>query len=403
MPAFLRDFPLTGASAPWILSVLGLVVAVTLVAALPRRQRLTILATAVVVAAVLSAVCVTLIVVGFQVPRGEIPTLAILGGGYFIACVLLAGFAVADTWRKVWTIVPLSASLVIALLLTNQAFSLYPMVSTLAEKPGYVDGTQSSLPSGVPSVPVEKWKPTGHLPARGTLVEARPPATQSGFNARSAHVYLPPAWFSNPRPQLPVLVLLHGVPGNTRDWFRQGLAAQVADDYQRTHHGLAPIIAAVDSTGDRWESPECTVGAPKNVNTYLAQDIPRWLHSTYNASTDQSRWTIGGLSYGGTCALEVVTSNPSAYGSFLSFSGEKTAAASTDLRERAYPHIAGRFYAGSKDPSAISQLKAQEAETRAAGMQTSFGLIPGGHSYEVWRPGLRQAFGFVIARAHLPR
>ncbi|WP_165841716.1 alpha/beta hydrolase, partial [Corynebacterium heidelbergense] len=230
----------------------------------------------------------------------------------------------------------------------------------------------------------------------------------------------------SPRPQLPVLVLLNGVPGAPEDWFDQGLAADVADDYQRTHHGLAPIIAAVDSSGGQWKNPVCTDSPLGNVNTYLSVDIPQWLRTEFDATGDQSRWTIGGLSYGGTCALQIITNNSTAYGSFLDFSGEKTPniggneKATIDaafegnealfrsrnpediMSHRTFPHIHGRFVAGNHDTNAVHDLYDLNRVAARAGMHTAFELVPGGHTYEAWREALRRTFGFVVDRGQLP-
>ena len=54
----------------------------------------------------------------------------------------------------------------------------------------------------------------------------RRPRPQSGFAARPAMVYLPPAYLTSPRAELPVLVLMAGQPGEPRDWFDGGLLAQ---------------------------------------------------------------------------------------------------------------------------------------------------------------------------------
>jgi hypothetical protein len=58
------------------------------------------------------------------------------------------------------------------------------------------------------------WTAPPGLPAAGRLTHAAIPGTTSGFHARPAEIYLPPAYFADPRPQLPVLVLLAGQPGS---------------------------------------------------------------------------------------------------------------------------------------------------------------------------------------------
>ena len=56
--------------------------------------------------------------------------------------------------------------------------------------------------------------------------------------------------------------------------------------------------------------------------SYLAKDLPSIVQSKFRVNEDTSKWTIGGLSYGGTCALQVAANHPETYGNFLDFSGE---------------------------------------------------------------------------------
>ena len=58
----------------------------------------------------------------------------------------------------------------------------------------------------------------GRIPAKGQVVPLTVPPTASNFSARQAQVYLPPAWFATQRPALPVVMLLHGEPGDPSDW-----------------------------------------------------------------------------------------------------------------------------------------------------------------------------------------
>src|SRR5690606_33522021 len=63
-----------------------------------------------------------------------------------------------------------------------------------------------AAPPGQPLSAV--WRPPAGLPATGVVAEVPIPATASGFAARPAWLYLPPAYLARPRAQLPVLVLL---------------------------------------------------------------------------------------------------------------------------------------------------------------------------------------------------
>jgi len=57
---------------------------------------------------------------------------------------------------------------------------------------------------------------SGDLAAAGVVSTVVIPGSVSGFAARPAWVYLPPAALVRNPPALPVLVLLHGQPGSPR-------------------------------------------------------------------------------------------------------------------------------------------------------------------------------------------
>ncbi|MFV8161296.1 hypothetical protein [Mycobacteroides abscessus] len=67
-----------------------------------------------------------------------------------------------------------------------------------------------------------RWDKPAGLPVRGTVATALIPGAISEFSGRPAEIYLPPAYFNDPRPQLPVLVLIASQPGGPRDWLSGG-------------------------------------------------------------------------------------------------------------------------------------------------------------------------------------
>ena len=152
-------------------------------------------------------------------------------------------------------------------------------------------------------------------------VEVAIPGTESGFDGRDAFVYLPPAWFADPPPALPVLVLAPGVPSQTSDWTRGGDADGTADAFAAANGGKAPILAMIDTNGSIDADTECVDGPSGKVETYVVQDVPAYLRSQFGASSAAGSLAIGGLSAGGTCALLVSLRNPTVYPTFADFSG----------------------------------------------------------------------------------
>src|SRR3546814_3201783 len=62
------------------------------------------------------------------------------------------------------------------------------------------------------------WQVPVRMPSNGVVTEAAIPGNVSGFDARPATLYLPPAYLADPRAELPVLVLVAGEPGSPSDW-----------------------------------------------------------------------------------------------------------------------------------------------------------------------------------------
>lgn len=167
-----------------------------------------------------------------------------------------------------------------------------------------------------------QWQPPADQPATGAVFEVQLPGEVSGFAARDAQVYLPPAALTGASPLLPVIVLLSGQPGTPSDMFRAGQFQSILDDYAAAHHGLAPIVVSPDQLGDPDRNPLCADTAAGSVRTYLETDVPAWIEAHLPVSLDRTAWTFGGFSQGGTCAYQLGLDQPERYGQVLSIAGE---------------------------------------------------------------------------------
>ncbi len=163
----------------------------------------------------------------------------------------------------------------------------------------------------------------GSLPPRGVVISFVMPGTVSHFRARTGEIYLPPVWFQDPHPRLPVIELLHGSPGSPADWTRGGGADLSADAYARAHHGFAPILVMPDVNGvDWWHDSECVNGPMGNAETYLTVDVRRAVVHAFGARADGASWAVAGLSEGGSCALQMGLRHPDLFRVVGDFSGD---------------------------------------------------------------------------------
>jgi enterochelin esterase-like enzyme len=266
-----------------------------------------------------------------------------------------------------------------------------------------LDLTALPSPDGAPTVqagPLEDtWQPAGALPARGRLGTTTIPATQSGFPARDALVYLPPAALVDDAPALPVVVAMSGQPGSPVDLFASGRLDRVMDQYASAHRGLAPIVVVPDQLGAPEDNPMCVDSPLGQSATYITVDVPAWIHANLRVLPDRTAWSVLGFSEGGTCAAQLGAGHPDLFGSLVDISGEMAPTIGADTVQDAfggsqaqyaaafpaaimesrspYPDTAGYFCAGEDDQQYRPQVEQVEAAARASGMSTRLSASPG--------------------------
>lgn len=210
-------------------------------------------------------------------------------------------------------IVAIAATILPAMGLTNAAYDQYATLADLLPSRNIVPLTYQEFQH-------QQAAPTIDGNPVGALVSVDIPASKSGFPARTSLAYIPPAYWSGAH--LPVVVMMAGNPGSPGQWFGPLNAQAALQNFQAAHHGVAPIVFSIDATGSTNGNPLCIDGPEYKVHTWLADDVPTGIKRMFTVDSDQNHWTIGGLSYGGTCALQVVTNSPSSYGTFISYAGQ---------------------------------------------------------------------------------
>jgi len=253
------------------------------------------------------------------------------------------------------------------------------------------------------------------------VYQADIPGIRSGFRARPGYIYLPPAYLTAPRPQLPVLVLLAGEPGDPRNWVDFGQVQAMMDDFARQHHGLAPVVVMPDDLGSEFGNPLCLDSRLGDVQTYLTVDVPNWVTSHLQVRPPQQGWAIAGFSEGGTCAIQLSTQAPRLYRFFVDISGQDEptlgdraltisrafggdAAAfarvnpTTVLARTRFPRSAGVFMAGANDSTYGPQQRTMYLAARRAGMSVRLMYLPGGHDWRLAHGALQANLGWLAGR-----
>ena len=263
------------------------------------------------------------------------------------------------------------------------------------------------------------WKAPAGMPAAGRDGPISIPAPASGFRARDAHLYLPPAALVPNPPALPLIVMMMGQPGGPE---QDRSAVRELDALARQHHGLAPLLLTVDQLGDPFHNPVCVDSDSGNVYTYVTTDVVNFVRRNLNVDTDRTEWAVGGYSNGGECALSFGAKRPDLFASILDISGEleplngseantvntifkgsRTAFAAEEpaniLKAHKYSNELAIFTSGSLDPVYTAQAAAAAADAKAAGMATRRFVGSGiGHRGDALEYGVKTGLPLLYPR-----
>lgn len=315
----------------------------------------------------------------------------------------------------------------------NASFGTYPTLAAAFGEPlpGQVDSASvvgqdvpaADLPDDEPLA--DSWTAPVGLGTAGQVTTVTIPGTISGFRARAAWIYLPPAYRAEPRPLLPVLILLTGQPGEPRNWFDGSHVPQIMDAYAAAHEGLAPVVVVPDWIGTAIANPLCVDSTAGGKDyTYLTRDVPNWIRAELEIDTRPSRWAVGGLSAGATCAGQLAVNDPDQFPTLLFFSGqtEPTLSDRADtvatlfggdeaafvkinpldvLARTRFPDSAAIFAAGAQDAVYGPQTRTVYQAALAAGMDAQYLDLPGGHNSPFWASALAASTDWLGTRLML--
>jgi S-formylglutathione hydrolase FrmB len=323
-----------------------------------------------------------------------------------VAGLVLAGWRRAHWPRRICGAVAVVLTLVSAGSAVNQTFAYYPTFDRLFGKTAnhFLDNAQLSAMR----TEVDK---TGQLPDHGATLSVPIPGTNLKFTPRPAYVWVPPAWFARNRPQLPVIELLHGTPGDPSNWTKSSYADATALAFAEQHHGIAPIIVMPDVNGSWGGDTECVNSTMYgDVETYLTKTVPAYMRKSFNASTAAGSIAIAGLSEGGLCATTLALNNPKEYAAFGNYSGDESPTYQSDsqqqtiqtlfggstasynahnpsyiLAQQRFTGLSGWFEAGAQDPVAVKAAHALQPLAAGAGIGTCLATPSGGHDFTFWQ------------------
>ncbi|MEO7718935.1 MAG: alpha/beta hydrolase-fold protein [Capsulimonas sp.] len=244
---------------------------------------------------------------------------------------------------------------------------------------------------------------------------------------RSAIVYTPPGYDApeNETRRYPVLYLLHGAPGGPDDWLTYGRAPEVEERLIEQRKISPTIIVCPDGDGDGYMGDSEYIDAPvsrsgrgpgKQVGTFIVRDLPSWIDAHYRTIASPKARILGGVSTGGYGAVNLALTHPGVFNTVFSFSGYYTATQSGWARPVwGYHPSAARLSAQSPQDyvtgpradwsgmwiylgdgrnergSYAAEGDAFAARLQSAGIACDHVETPGSHSWDLWRPQLRDA------------
>lgn len=352
--------------------------------------------------------------------------------GTGVAGAAIAAIASPHRSRRWWHHV--TASMLVVLAIATAALGVNRAVGYF-QTPGQILSlfTQTSLPA-MPTLDVknamywsyETWSPPADMPTDGVLVQETIPGTVSGFEARPAVIYLPPAALTSHPPRLPMIVAFSGQPGSPIDVFQSGHVEELAEEYQKTHHGIAPIIVAPDQLGNMEANPMCLNSQLGQNETYLMTDVFSWIDSQLPVQTDAAHTAFLGFSQGATCTIQLGFAHPDVVDTLVpisaqleptigshtvdsAFGGDEAAyKANTPLeilaRHGPYESLRASFYVGSTDTKYTAWAHTLVDAAKAEGVDATLTFSPGtGHNWHTAAYGMKHSFPFLISRLGLPQ
>lgn len=156
---------------------------------------------------------------------------------------------------------------------------------------------------------------------------------------KSLVVYLPPSYATEPRRRYPVLLYLHGLTGNERNWVEQGRLARTmdslvaagapeailvmpdGDDSWYTTFAALPDLAGCQADTVRKEAAASFCVPWPHYDDYIAFDVLQHVDTHYRTRADRAHRGIAGLSMGGYGAISLALAYPELFRAAASHSG----------------------------------------------------------------------------------
>jgi poly(3-hydroxybutyrate) depolymerase len=422
-----------GGAAQFAIYGLAALALIFLLARRPTRRRLIVGGASIAGGAIVAGIVLTIVGVTNVLGVSLSATMsAWIVAGFAVTALGIASFWAAKGWRTIGVAFSIVFVLLAGTLGVNADFGLDPTIGALAGVSTLSTVTVPVIHATPTPTPTlldggalwANWVPDSQMMTEGVVHQVVIPGTISGFTARPAGIYYPPAAFAKNAPALPLVIMMMGQPGNPDPSWNEA----ILDQLQAQNHGLAPIVLVADQIGNPAVDPLCLNTAKYgNAETYVTQDVVNWARTHLHVLQDPAHWTIAGYSNGGECAVAFGAKYPNIWGNVVDVSGEPYPGSNESgavlssifhgdsaayqatwpvniMATKKYADTVGIFTVGSNDGEYRKAALSVSAAATAAGWKTSYFEIPGGgHVATALSGGLADAYSILYPRLGLSK
>jgi enterochelin esterase-like enzyme len=282
--------------------------------------------------------------------------------------------------------------------------------------------------AALPPLGGKSLQPSGNRAKVGLLVSTELVGARTGID-RDGLVYLPPEYFQTRylHADFPVLELFHGSPGQPSDW-QTGLHTTETFRKLLSKNKARPAILVMPningSMGGETGSQCLDQPGGQRNDTYLSQDVPADIATSFRAEPVGVHWGAAGFSEGGFCAANLALRHPgvfslagvmSGYYQPLPELGQDPFGGNAQARlandpiwqiTQAAPGVrlpAFWLMAGDADRSDVQDAKLFKSVLAAHGQTAPLITTPrAGHTFAAWTPALPKLLTWATARLGPP-
>lgn len=229
------------------------------------------------------------------------------------------------------------------------------------------------------------------------------PSQTVGSNRR-ALVYTTPG--ASKKQKLPVLYLLHGIGGDEKEWFNQGVPHIILDNLFAAGR-IQPMMVVLPNgralKDDRWNSTE-TSQQEKSASFAvfekdLLNDLISFIEKKYPVLKDRGNRALAGLSMGGGQSLNFGLGNLDQFAWIGGFSSAPNTKQPKELlpdADKAKRLLKLLWISCGDQDGLIRNSKRTADYMKANGVPHIYYIEPGGHDFKVWKNDLYMFSQFLF-------